>query len=82
MYAFIGLNISLYFSSQGAAKILGPVLAQSARLVFIVVGGTWLVAIDAQATSFFALAAGSMVLLGLACATAVKLTSWGKDARG
>ncbi len=35
MYAFIGLAMSMYFSSQGAAKVLGPVLAQSARLLFI-----------------------------------------------
>ena len=27
MYAFIGLAMSMYFSSQGAAKVLGPVLA-------------------------------------------------------
>src|SRR5437016_6921352 len=30
MYAFIGLAMSMYFSSQGAAKVVGPVLAQSA----------------------------------------------------
>src|SRR5262249_31392503 len=33
MYAFIALASSMYFSSQGAAKVLGPVLAQTARLV-------------------------------------------------
>ena len=33
MYAFIGLAMSMYFSSQGAAKVLGPVLAQTARLI-------------------------------------------------
>lgn len=77
LYAFIGLNISLYFSSQGAAKIVGPVLAQSARLIFIAVGSLWLVSIGASATSFFMLAACSMVLLGLSCLTAVKLTPWG-----
>src|SRR6266404_8283959 len=27
MYAFIGLSISMYFSSQGSAKVLGPVFA-------------------------------------------------------
>ena len=42
MYAFIGLAMSMYFSSQGAAKVLGPVLAQTARLLFIAVGGWWL----------------------------------------
>ena len=39
MYAFIGLASSMYFSSQGAAKVLGPVLAQTARLLFIAGGG-------------------------------------------
>jgi Na+-driven multidrug efflux pump len=81
MYAFIGLNSSLYFSSQGAAKILGPVLAQTARLIFIVAGGAWLIAVQAPATGFYVLSAGSMVLLGVACAIAVKLTPWGSDAR-
>jgi len=80
MYAFIGLNSSLYFSSQGAARILGPVLAQTARLVFIAAGGALLIAMQAGATSFYLLSGGSMVLLGLACAAAVKFTSWGSDA--
>src|SRR6202795_3613846 len=35
MYAFIGLASSMFFSSQGAAKVVGPVLAQTARLLFI-----------------------------------------------
>ena len=39
MYAFIGLALSMYFSSQGAARVLGPVLAQSAQLLFIAIGG-------------------------------------------
>ncbi|MDR3464358.1 MAG: MATE family efflux transporter [Xanthobacteraceae bacterium] len=80
MYAFIGLNSSLYFSSQGAARILGPVLAQTARLVFIAAGGALLIAAQAGATSFYLLSGGSMVLLGVACAAAVKLTPWGSDA--
>lgn len=81
MYAFLGLNSSLYFSSQGAARILGPVLAQTVRLVFIAVGGAVLIAMQAGATSFYLLSGGSMVLLGLACAAAVKFTSWGTDAK-
>ena len=65
MYAFIGLSISMYFSSQGAAKVLGPVLAQTARLVFIAAGGWWLSTYDATAANYFALAAASMVVLGV-----------------
>src|SRR3954465_8479280 len=64
MYAFIGLASSMYFSSQGAAKVVGPALAQTARLVFIGTGGWWLSTHTATAQNFFALAAVSMVLLG------------------
>ena len=76
MYAFIGLSISMYFSSQGAAKVLGPVLAQTARLVFVAAGGAWLSMHDATSTHFFALAAASMALLGVLSAASVVLTRW------
>ncbi len=76
MYAFIGLSISMYFSSQGAAKVLGPVLAQTARLAFVAAGGAWLSLHDATAANFFALAAASMVVLGLLSAASVVLTRW------
>ena len=76
MYAFIGLSLSMYFSSQGAAKVIGPVLAQTARLVFIAVGGWWLSAHDAAAGSFFVLAATSMVMLGVLSSASVVLTRW------
>src|ERR1700731_4671334 len=77
MYAFIGLSISMYFSSQGAAKVLGPVLAQSARLVFVTAGGWWLSMHQATSANFFTLAAASMVVLGLLSAASVVLTRWG-----
>jgi putative MATE family efflux protein len=77
MYAFIGLAMSMYFSSQGAAKVVGPVLAQSARLLFIALGGWWLSMHDATAANFFSLAAASMVVLGVLSASSVILTRWG-----
>jgi Na+-driven multidrug efflux pump len=77
MYAFIGLAISMYFSSQGAAKVLGPVLAQTARLVFIALGGWWLTTHGATAANFFVLAASSMVVLGTLSCASVILTRWG-----
>ena len=76
MYAFIGLAMSMYFSSQGAAKVVGPVLAQSARLVFIAVGGWWLSTHEATAANFFALAAASMMVLGSLSCLSVILTRW------
>ncbi|OKO80809.1 MATE family efflux transporter [Bradyrhizobium sp. NAS96.2] len=80
MYAFIGLAMSMYFSSQGAAKVLGPVLAQTARLIFIGTGGWWLSTDEASAQNFFALAAASMGVLGVLSCLSVILTRWGKSA--
>ena len=77
MYAFIGLASSMYFSSQGAAKVIGPVMAQTARLLFIGTGGWWLSTHDATAQSFFMLAAASMVVLGVLSCGSVILTRWG-----
>jgi putative MATE family efflux protein len=82
MYAFIGLAMSMYFSSQGAAKVVGPVLAQSARLLFIALGGWWLSMNDATAANFFSLAAASMVVLGVLSASSVILTRWGPKGDG
>ena len=81
MYAFIGLASSMYFSSQGAAKVLGPVLAQTARLLFIGTGGWWLSTHDATAQNFFSLAAASMVVLGVLSCASVILTRWGPKQR-
>ena len=38
-YAFFGVGIALYFASQGAGRMLWPVLAGSARFVIAVAGG-------------------------------------------
>jgi putative MATE family efflux protein len=77
MYAFLGLATAMYFSSQGAAKVLGPVLAQTARLIFIIAGGWWLLAQEATAQNFFVLTAASMGLLGLLSCASVIFTKWG-----
>jgi Na+-driven multidrug efflux pump len=76
-YAFIGLASAMYFSSQGAAKVLGPVLAQTARLVYIAGCGWYLSTHDATVQSFFWLAASSMVVLGVLSCSSVVLTRWG-----
>jgi putative MATE family efflux protein len=76
-YAFIGLASAMYFSSQGAAKVLGPVLAQTARLVYIAGCGWYMSTHDATVQSFFWLAASSMVVLGVLSCSSVVLTRWG-----
>ena len=77
-FAFFGLGTCLYFASQGAAKVGGPVLAGTGRLLLVALGGWWLVSIDAPAWALFALVGAAMVLFGLGVAASVWLTRWGK----
>ena len=72
--ATIGASIGVYFA---VSMLLGPVLAQTARLVFIAVGGWWLSTHDASAGSFYVLAAISMVMLGALASASVLFTRWG-----
>ena len=77
-FGFFGLGTCLYFASQGAAKVGGPVLAGTGRLLLVAVGGWWLVSIGAPAWALFALVGAAMVLFGLGVAASVWLTRWGK----
>ena len=77
-FAFFGLGLCLYFASQGAGRILGPVLAATVRLVLVIGVGWWLAAAGAPLWTLFALVAAAMVAYGVLTATAVWLTPWGK----
>ena len=77
-FAFFGMGACLYFSSQGAAKVGGPVIAGTARLI-LVGGGGWLLASSgAPAWTLFALVGAAMVVYGLGTALSIRLTRWGK----
>jgi Na+-driven multidrug efflux pump len=76
-FGFFGIGACLYFSSQGAAKVGGPVLAGTARLLLVGLGGWWLASSGAAAWTLFALVGGAMVVYGLGTALAVRLTRWG-----
>ena len=43
-FAFFGIGLTLYFASQGAGRMAGPVFAATMRLLLVAVGGSWLVA--------------------------------------
>jgi len=76
-YAFFALGLALYFASQGAGKVLWPVLGGLARMAVAVGGGfalaSWLG--WGLAGVFAAIAAGVFVY-GVITAAAVKLTRW------
>ena len=77
-FGFFGMGTCLYFASQGAAKVVGPVLASTVRLLMVAVGGWWLASIGAPAWTLFALVGAAMTVFGLATAASVRLTRWGK----
>lgn len=77
-YGFLGLGLCLYFASQGAGKLVGPVLAGTIRLATVAVGGWWLTVGEAPFTALFALVALAMVAYGVATAGSVALSRWGR----
>jgi putative MATE family efflux protein len=77
-FGFFGVGASLYFASQGAAKVGGPVLSSTLRLAMVGIGGWWLASAGAPAWTLFALVGAAMVLYGVSTAAAIGLTRWGK----
>jgi hypothetical protein len=69
-YSLFGLGLCLFFASQGAGKVLWPVIAGTLRLLMIVVGG-WLAVSQAPAWNVFALIGIALAANGLATALAV-----------
>lgn len=77
-YGFFGLALSLYFASQGASSMLGPVLAQGVRLLVVAIGGWAIAGTGAPASRLFAIVAIAMVAYGCATALAVYKVRWGR----
>jgi putative MATE family efflux protein len=75
-FAFFGLGLSLYFASQGAGRVLGPVLAGTLRLALIAGGGWWLTVSGAPVWSLFALVAFAMAAYGTATVASVYFSRW------
>lgn len=75
-FPFFGFGLCLYFASQGAGKVLGPVLAGTLRLVIVALGGWWLATSAAPVWTLFALAGGAMIVYGIATGLMVKVARW------
>ena len=75
-YGFFGLGLVLYFASQGAGRLLWPVLGNIARLVVVVAGG-WLALHGGYAIAgVFAAQAAAMVVYGIANAWTIAGGAW------
>ncbi|MCF8465962.1 MAG: MATE family efflux transporter [Sneathiella sp.] len=75
-YALFGLGLCLYFSSQGAGKVLGPVLAGTLRLLIVGFGGWILAAANAPEWTVFALIGIAMAVYGAITALSVYVARW------
>jgi putative MATE family efflux protein len=80
-FAFFGLGLTLYFASQGAGQVIGPVLAGTARLVLVAGIGYVLAQNQGTAGHFYMLVAVAMVVYGVLTAAAIWFTPWGPKPR-
>ena len=81
-FPFFGLGLTLYFASQGAGQVIGPVLAGTVRLVLVAGAGWWLAHNQGTAGDFYGLVAVTMLLYGVVTAAAVAFTPWGPRQAG
>jgi hypothetical protein len=73
-----GAGMALYFASQGAGHILLPMLAGTARLLVVLLGGMIMLALAAPLGWLFGVIALGLTTLGTLTALAVWRTSWQK----
>jgi len=78
-YAFYGVSLCLYFASQGAGRVLWPVIASVLRVIVIVLG---CVAVarepDVTAAQYFWVIAAGLTTQGLLTGAAIRLGAWSK----
>ena len=75
-YVLFGLGLCLYFSSLGAGKVFGPMMAGTLRLLLVAIGGWWLAANQTPVWTIFALISAAMAVYGIVTALSVYGTSW------
>ena len=80
LYPLFGLGMALYFASQGSGQVVRPVLAGTARLVFVVGGGTLVMHAGGPLWALFAVIAAGLAVFGGLTGLAVHRTRWGRSA--
>src|SRR5262249_35732767 len=76
VYGLFGLGMALYFASQGAGRLLWPLIANVVRLA-IAAGGGWLaLRLSGDLLPVFLAQAAALVAFGVVIATAVASGVW------
>jgi Na+-driven multidrug efflux pump len=79
VYGVIGLGMMLYFASQGAKRVLWPVLAGTMRMIVATLGGWFVVAgLEAGLAALFWTIAVASILFGGITAGSVSAGVWGR----
>jgi len=77
LYPMFGAGVSLYFASQGSGQVLKPVLAGTARLLFVVTGGALVMQFGGPLWALFATIALGLTVFGGLTAYVVHNARWG-----
>lgn len=75
-YGFFGLGLSLYFASQGAGRLMWPLLAGLCRLVIAVGGGGLALYLTGSLQWLFGFLALALLVYGAILAVAVRSGVW------
>jgi putative MATE family efflux protein len=79
VYGAIGLGMMLYFASQGAKRVLWPVLAGTVRMLVAALVGWYVVAgLGGDLAALFRTVAAAAILFGSITAAAMLAGSWGR----
>jgi len=77
-YGLFGLGMALYFASQGAGRLLWPLLAGFIRLLVAVIGGFVLLRWTGRLDAVFYALSGGLIVYGVIVAAAVYGGAWAR----
>jgi Na+-driven multidrug efflux pump len=80
-YGFFGLGLALYFSSQGAGRLLWPLMAGFLRMAVALLGGWLALRLTGSLTWLFAAVALGLVIYGVTILSAVLSGTWFRGAK-
>jgi hypothetical protein len=75
-YGFFGLGLVLYFASQGAGRLLWPVMGNIARLIVAGVGGWLALRWGGELVHVFVAQGVALVVYGVVIASAIAGGAW------
>ena len=78
LYPLFGAGVTLYFASQGSGQVLKPVLAGTARLLFVVTGAALVMQMGGPLWAVFAVIALGLAVFGGLTAWVVHKANWAR----